>query len=223
MNILHIACSPREATSESTQLAHNIIDRLVAREPEARIVNRRVSTRAMANVDASYATSQQSTADISQEGSAALSHRLIDELQHADMLVISTPMHNFSLPSALKAWIDHVARVRHTFNVGANGKTGLLSDRPVFIAVASGGRFSGECARQPDFLTPYLTAVLNMIGLKNLTFFSVEGTAMGPDILHEARINADRALQAHFNTLHQQSTGWLDADQSSQSEPSTRP
>ena len=115
---------------------------------------------------------QQSSADISQEGSIARSEELIAELESSDFVVIGTPMHNFTVPSALKAWIDHVVRVRRTFNVTKEGKVGRLRDRPVFVAVSSGGRFSGERARQPDFLTPYLKAVLGTIGLHDLTLSS---------------------------------------------------
>ena len=101
------------------------------------------------------------------------SEELIQELESSDFVVIGTPMHNFTVPSALKAWIDHIVRVRRTFNVTTEGKVGTLRDRPVFVAVSSGGRFSGERARQPDFLTPYLKAILGTIGLHDLTFFSV--------------------------------------------------
>ncbi len=107
-------------------------------------------------------------------------------------------MHNFTVPSALKAWIDHVVRARRTFNVTKEGKVGRLRDRPVFVAVSSGGRFSGERARQPDFLTPYLKAVLGTIGLHDLTFFSVQGTGSGPVAVTAARAKADRTLQEYF-------------------------
>jgi hypothetical protein len=74
----------------------------------------------------------------------------------------------------------------------------LLTDRPVFIAVSAGGRFSGERTRQPDFLTPYLKAVFGIIGLHDLTFFTVEGTGYGPDGVTQARIKADQALEEYF-------------------------
>ena len=45
------------------------------------------------------------------------SEELIAELESSDFVVIGTPMHNFTVPSALKAWIDHVVRVRRTFTV----------------------------------------------------------------------------------------------------------
>ena len=62
-------------------------------------------------------------------------------------------------------------------------------------------RFSGERARQPDFLTPYLKAVLGIIGLHDLTFFSVQGTGSGPDAVAEARARTDQALQEHFSAF----------------------
>ncbi len=105
----------------------------------------------------------------------------------------------FTVPSGLKAWIDHIVRVRRTFNVTTQGKVGTLRDRPVFVAVSSGGRYSGDHARQPDFLTPYLKAILATIGLHDLTFFSVEGAAFGQDAAAQARARADQALQAYFS------------------------
>lgn len=198
MNILHVSCSPRGQASESYRLSQTVIGHLLKNNPTAELINRVVGSGGIAHVDENYAISQQSLEDIAEDGSFIQSEVLINELQSADVLVISTPMHNFTVPSALKVWIDHVARVRRTFNVGAQGKTSLLRDRPVFVAIASGGRFSGERARQPDFLTPYLKAVLNMIGLHDLHFFTVEGTALGPDAVAEARANTDQALQAYF-------------------------
>jgi FMN-dependent NADH-azoreductase len=114
-------------------------------------------------------------------------------------------MHNLSVPSALKAWIDHVVRARRTFHMSREGKVGTLRDRPVFIGVSSGGRFSGEHARQPDFLTPYLKLILGTIGLHDLTFFSVEGTGAGPDAVAEARALADRTVQEYFSSVSRMS------------------
>ena len=101
----------------------------------------------------------------------------IAELVEADMLVIGTPMHNFTVPAALKAWIDLVVRPFHTFAPGENGKVGLLPDKPVFIAIASGGHFHGEGAAQPGFLTPYLAAVLGVSGVRAVHLLHMQGAA----------------------------------------------
>lgn len=196
--ILHVTCSPRGEAAESDRLAQKIIGFLLRQEPAAIVVNRVIGNGAMPHIDRDYAISQGSSADVSQEGSMALSEILIREVEEADYVVIGTPMHNLTIPSVLKAWIDHVVRVRRTFHMTPAGKEGRLRDRPVFVAIASGGRFSGDRMRQPDFLTPYLTTILGMIGLHDLTFFSVQGTGGKPSAVAESRDQADHALQAHF-------------------------
>ncbi|WP_440533753.1 FMN-dependent NADH-azoreductase [Variovorax sp. YR566] len=200
MKILHVNCSSRGQASESFRLSRKIVDLLLKKSPDAVLVKREIGGGALRHIDANYALAQHSsTTEINQEGSISTSEELIRELENSDVVVIGTPMHNLSVPSALKAWIDHVVRARRTFNVGAAGKVGTLRDRPVFIAVASGGRFSGEHARQPDFLTPYLTTILGTIGLKDLNFFSIQGTGLGPDVVAHARAKTDLALQAYFS------------------------
>lgn len=205
MNILHVTCSPRGHASESDRIARKIIGFLLKREPTATLVNRVIGGGTISHIDESYATAlgatQASPAELLPEGSMFQSEKLIQELERSDIVVIATPMHNFTVPSALKAWIDHIVRVRRTFNVTEEGKTGVLRDRPVFVAVSSGGRYSGERARQPDFLTPYLKAILGTIGLHDLIFFSVQGTGAGPNALAAATTRTDRALQAYFSSF----------------------
>ncbi|HEY4345488.1 MAG TPA: NAD(P)H-dependent oxidoreductase [Parvibaculum sp.] len=204
--ILHVSCSPRGQVAESYRLSRKIVGFLLEREPMAVLVERVIGDGVLSHIDESYATAlgatQPSPAEMSLEGSFFRSEELIRELESSDCLVIGTPMHNFTVPSALKAWIDHIVRVRRTFDLTTDGKTALLRDRPVFIAVSSGGRYSGEGARQPDFLTPYLRTILGSVGLHDLIFFSVEGTAFGADAVAKARIKTDQALRAHFDRPH---------------------
>ncbi|WP_246252632.1 FMN-dependent NADH-azoreductase [Allomesorhizobium camelthorni] len=103
-------------------------------------------------------------------GSLDVSEALIQEVEAADVIVIGTPMHNFTIPSVLKAWIDQILRVGRTMTSTTAGKVGMLRDRPVFIGVTSGGVFTGDRANQPDFLTPYLSLAFGSIGLKTLQY-----------------------------------------------------
>jgi FMN-dependent NADH-azoreductase len=199
MKILHVSCSPRGQAAESDRLAQKIIGYLRrSATPAASLITRVVAAGGISPIDNDYAVSQQASADVSEAGSAAHSDELIQELESADFVVIGTPVHNFTVPAALKLWIDHVVRVRRTFNVSPQGKLGTLRDRPVFVAVSSGGRYSGERSHQPDFLTPYLKAIFGIIGLRDLTFFAVQGTAFGAEAVAAARAQADRELQAYF-------------------------
>ncbi|MET3896326.1 FMN-dependent NADH-azoreductase [Devosia sp. UYZn731] len=197
--ILHVSCSPRGQDAESYRLSQKIIGHLQRQEPATIVVDRVIGDGRLPSVDSDYALSQGSAADVSDRGSMILSEQLVGEVESADVIVISTPMHNYTVPATLKTWIDHVARARRTFDVGAAGKVGLLRDRQVFIAIAAAGRFSGERARQPDFLTPYLQAILNMIGLHDLTFFSVQGTGSSPDNVARARTRTDEILEDYFD------------------------
>jgi FMN-dependent NADH-azoreductase len=204
MKILHITCSPRGQQSASYRLSQRVMDRLLAEHPAAQIVTRDLWAEPLPHVDGEYAAALGGTRDGAPAANArglsslAMSDRLIAELRDADCVVIATPMHNFTVPSVLKAWLDHVVRIGVTFNATPEGKIGTLADRPVYIAVSSGGYRTGERARQPDFLEPYLRAILGTIGLKNLNFVSAEATVAGPDATTAAYAAVERELNLHF-------------------------
>jgi FMN-dependent NADH-azoreductase len=202
MNLLHIVCSPRGAQSESYRLSLEIIAHLAKRRNETPLAIETLNADTLAHIDVEYANAVgygvQPASNPSDPGSLSQSEQLIRTLENSDTIVIATPMHNYTVPSGLKTWIDHVVRVRRSFRSTPQGKVGILPDRPVFVAVSSGGRYSGENARQPDFLTPYLKAALATIGLKTVTFFSVEGTAQDHESVTASRQMARRAMAEHF-------------------------
>jgi FMN-dependent NADH-azoreductase len=178
MKILHIDCSPRPE-SFSRELSAAIAGKLREISPDAIISRCDFGAFPLPHAAPAYATTLSSPATLAAplKGALELSEALIREIEAADAIVIGTPMHNLTVPSVLKAWIDQILRAGRTFKSTPGGKVGLLQDRPVFVGIASGGVFSGERANQPDFLTPYLTAVLSSMGLKSLQFFSVQATA----------------------------------------------
>ncbi|WP_256432947.1 NAD(P)H-dependent oxidoreductase [Martelella soudanensis] len=99
------------------------------------------------------------------------SERLIRELEQTDALIISTPMHNYTVPANLKLWIDLVLRAGRSFGFRNGRKVGLLGDRPTVVIAASGGTVTSK-ATQPDHLTGYLADVLGTIGITNLRSFT---------------------------------------------------
>ncbi|MGH6617434.1 FMN-dependent NADH-azoreductase [Sphingomonas sp.] len=199
MNILHIICSPRPG-SHSRHLSSAVVDRLIAGRPDARVTTRDLGRDPLPPVNHDFAESLSSPAALAAVVGTDifdLSDQLIVELERADILVIGTPMNNFTVPVTLKAWIDQVVRIGRTFMPSPAGKVGLLKDRPVFIAIASGGFFLGDNARQPDFLTPYLTAILGCIGLTDIRFLSLQGAAfLEPDRLATQREELLRMVDA---------------------------
>jgi len=180
MKILHIDCSPR-AESYSRALSAGIVDRLLETHPAAVIVRRDLGRYPIPHALEDYARALSSPAALAHSddtGAMELSEQLIQEVEAADIVVIGTPMNNFTVPSVLKAWIDQILRFGRTFTAAGPGvKVGLLRDRPVYIGVASGGVFAGERANQPDFLRPYLIAALGCVGLQTLHFLPLQATA----------------------------------------------
>jgi FMN-dependent NADH-azoreductase len=178
MNILHIDCSPRRE-SHSRRLSAAIVEEILGILPGACIIRRDLGAAPLPHAPADYAATLSSPLTLAEpiRGSLDLAEALIAEIEAADVIVIGTPVHNLTIPSVLKAWIDQVLRAGRTMMTTSAGNVGMLRDRPVFIGVASGSAFKGPRATQPDFLTPYLSEVLRSIGLKSLQFLWIEGTA----------------------------------------------
>jgi FMN-dependent NADH-azoreductase len=196
MNIFHIDSSPR-LESHSRQLSGAIVKKLLEVAPGSSITRRDLGAEPLPHTVSQYAAALASPATLAAppKGSLDVSEALIQEVEAADVIVIGTPMYNFSIPSTLKAWIDQILRVGRTMKSTPAGKVGMLRDRPVFIGVSSGGVFAGDRANQPDFVTPYLTLAFNSIGLKTLQFFPLQATAfLDRDQAPVARENALAAI-----------------------------
>jgi FMN-dependent NADH-azoreductase len=87
-------------------------------------------------------------------------------------------VYNFSIPSVLKAWFDHLARAGKTFKYTANGPEGLVKGKKIYLAIASGAIFSEGEMKSYDFVEPYLRVVLGFLGMTDVTTIRVEGVAI---------------------------------------------
>ncbi len=124
---------------------------------------------------ATHTPAEQRTAE--QEDALAESDLLIGELLSADELVVGVAMHNFSIPSVLKLWIDQVVRVGRTFSYDASGPKGLVTGKKLTILTATGGHYEpGSPASPMNFAEPYLRAMLGFIGLVDVTSITAGGT-----------------------------------------------
>ena len=124
--------------------------------------------------------------DAAQSKALALSDSLIDELQAASVITIGVPMYNFSIPSALKAWIDHVVRAGRTFEYTPDGPRGLVTGKRAVLFLAAGGVYSDGPYKPYDFQETYLRAILGFIGITDVRVVRAEGLAMGADAVSSA-------------------------------------
>jgi FMN-dependent NADH-azoreductase len=182
--ILQILVSPRPRAF-SRQVACDIVARIAGWHPGAQIIERDLAADPPPHPDLDlYEAILSPTPD--GDPRFVLSERLIAELEAADFVVIGTPMNNFAVPSTLKAWVDHIVRIRRTFRSSPEGKIGMLHDRPLIVVSAHGGYCGDTPPGQPDFLTPYLCAIFATVGIHTVEFLRLEGMSRGSDAIARA-------------------------------------
>jgi FMN-dependent NADH-azoreductase len=183
--LLFLTASPNRRQSAAYRFAETMVESLCQRYPALVLNWRDFATDPLTPLRADYgaALMKRTPAD---DPAFVESERLIGELESSDVLLIATPMHNFTVPAALKLWIDHVLRIGRSFSAGPEGKVGLLADRPTYIVVSSGGFHQGPEARQPDFLTEYLRVALKTIGIGDVHFVYLQGLVGGDEAVSAA-------------------------------------
>jgi FMN-dependent NADH-azoreductase len=178
--LLKIDVSPRGEHSISRKLGNHFATEWQSNHVGGKIVTRDLATTRIPYVDLPWIAGAFSAPDThTDEHKAALkiSDELIGELLAADEVVISTPMYNFNVPAALKAWIDHIVRLNKTFSFGADGLKGLAAGKKVTIIIASGSEYtSGSPMESYNAQGPYLRIVFGFIGITDITIVHAGGT-----------------------------------------------
>lgn len=181
--LLRIDTSVRQQGSTSRALADAFEQAWRARHPQGEVHRRDLAVQALPHIDArtieGFYTAPEAM-DASLREATALSDTLIQELKGAHTLLISAPIYNFSIPSALKAWIDHVVRMGHTVSFDGQRFTGLVTQPRAVLALAYGaGGYQGPLMAM-DHLKPYLTQLLGFLGMGRVEVLSAEGTNLDP-------------------------------------------
>lgn len=193
-HVLRIDSSARQGDSISRELGDEVIRRL-SEANTTMTLDVIDLAEGMPHIDGDWVAANLTPADrrsAAQRERLAASDRAVEMLKAADAVVLTAPVYNFSVPSVLKAWIDHVCRAGLTFRYTEQGPQGLLDDRPVYLVMASGGVPFGSAA---DFASPYLRQVFRFIGIRDVRLIGAEGVARDPDGARDAAI---RMLEHHF-------------------------
>jgi FMN-dependent NADH-azoreductase len=179
-SLLHIDVSPRGNYSISRQLSAAAAKAWQAKHAGGKVTTRDLTRTPLTFVDLDWILGSFATADQQTEQhrkALALSDELIAELAAADTVILGTPMYNFAIPAALKAWIDHIVRDGKTFRYGESGPEGLLKGKKGVIAIASGGSYAaGSGLEFLDHETGYLKFILGFIGITDVSFVHGGGT-----------------------------------------------
>ncbi len=194
LRVLRIDASARGEGSVTRELADRFIAGLTQRTGEVALTRRDLA-QGLSFIGADWIAANFTTADArnaDQHAALAGSDALVKEVQAADVWVIATPIYNFGVPASLKAWVDQIARAGLTFRYTEEGPRGLLSDRKVYILVASGGTEVGSTI---DFATPWLRFVLGFLGITDVEVIAADcGNVRGVAAAEQAAARADAVL-----------------------------
>lgn len=187
-SILRIDSSARTEGSVTRDLLDTIEAKL-----DGTVTRRDVGGAAVPQITGTWVASNFTPADERTEehrATLALSDTLIAEIKAADTLLIGLPIYNFSVPGALKAWIDLVCRAGVTFKYTDTGPVGLLTGKRAIVAVASGGVPMGS---DSDFATGYIRHVLGFIGITDVQFVAADQQAQkGEQAIADAKAEIEK-------------------------------
>jgi FMN-dependent NADH-azoreductase len=202
--LLHISVSPRGTDSISRQLGDAAVEAWKANNPGGRVIERDLAKTPLTFVDFDWIAGAFSPPEYHTENhkkALALSNELVSELLEADEIILATPMYNFAVPAALKAWIDHVVRAGKTFRYTASGTPeGLLAGqhKKVLVIIASGGSYpEGSPMAALNYEIPYLRFILAYMGITDVRFVHAGGTAS----LMQGRVSPDEFLAPYRNEI----------------------
>ncbi len=189
LNILKVDASGRAAGSITRALTADVVDALTAHHGEVSVVNRDLAD-GIGLIDERWIganfTAEEDRDDL-QRAALAESDALVAELQAADIVVIGSPIYNFGVPAALKAWVDLIARARLTFRYTDKGPVGLLQGKKAYLVIASGGT---PVDSDIDFATPYLRQALRFVGITDVEVIAADrANVRGSEALDAARVS----------------------------------
>lgn len=194
--LLRVDTSPRAEASYSRQLADALQSRILKSHGIESVVTRDLAQGPVPHIQQDTITGFYTPPDAmtpSLVEATELSDILIDELKGATAVLVSAPIYNFSMPSSLKAWIDQIVRIGHTFSYDGENFGGLVPASHAYLALSYGAMGYEESGpmRGMNFLEPYLTALFGFLGVETVEAFDVQGTTAEEAVVaaaHEAAI-----------------------------------
>ncbi len=174
--LLVVETSPRGDQSISRTMTRRFVARWLEAHQDGEVVERDLMETDLPFVTAPWLRAYFTPADqhsAEMKEALRLSDELVGEILVADHIVIATPVYNYNVPAALKAWVDHI--VRKGLTLGPDG-SGLVVGKKATVLLASGGVYTdGSPIRDRDIATQYLRLILGVIGITDVTIVAGGG------------------------------------------------
>ncbi len=194
MKLLHIIATPRANESNTLRTTNAFIESLRAKYADLSVdvmdvFNQDLPAIAGENIENKYTLMLGQPIDKHHEESWKQIERLIQHFLSADIYLISTPMWNFSIPYALKYYIDSIIQPGYAYKYNELGQpVPLVLGKKMVCITSRGGDYSQNSPLHAyDFQEPYLRAIFGFIGITDLHFINVQPMDITP-ALREAAI-----------------------------------
>jgi FMN-dependent NADH-azoreductase len=191
--LLQINASLAGAEGQSSKLADHFVADWLAKHPGGHVVKRDLALDPVPHLTAqrfqAFLANPESRTE-EQKLVSDYSDALIAELRQADVVVLAVPMYNFSVPSTLRAYFDHIARAGVTFRYTETGPEGLLKGKKAYLFITRGGIY----ADAKDTQTPYLKQFLGFIGISDVEVVSAQGLGYGDETRQQSLAAAREAI-----------------------------
>lgn len=192
--LLQVNASIFSTAGQSSQLTEEFVAAWRGKRPDTEVIVRDLASDPVPHLTAERFQAflkKPGERTAAEQGVVRYSDALIDELKRADVIVLGLPLYNFGVPSALKAYFDHVARAGATFRYTESGPVGLLTGKKAYVFATRGGLYAGTPL---DTQTQYVRNFLRFLGIADVEFVYAEGLAISEQTKQAAVLQARGAV-----------------------------
>ncbi|MDH3192909.1 MAG: NAD(P)H-dependent oxidoreductase [Acidimicrobiia bacterium] len=193
MRVLHIVATPRSDASNTLRVSKAFLGALAARHQDAEIetidlYRHDLPAVAGQNIENKYLLMGGASLDDAQSPAWESIEDLITSFKAADVHLISSPMWNFSIPYALKYYIDAIVQPGYLFRYDEQGRAiGLVEGKRMVCVTTRGGDYSpGSPFHAYDFQEPYLRAIFGFVGIEEIEFVNAQPMDITPQLREQA-------------------------------------
>lgn len=173
--LLRVDSTINRADSYSVAVADTFQNEWLANSPGATVILRDLATDPIPYItEEANALKRTPPENLTKEQRAVarVASDLVDEVLNADVVVITAPLYNYSIPATLKSWIDRLSADPRAFT-----PTPMFEGKPALVVSARGGSFrDGTPKAGWDHAGPYLQHIFGTVMGFDVTYVEPELT-----------------------------------------------
>jgi FMN-dependent NADH-azoreductase len=182
--LLHIIATPRAEESRTLKVSASFLETFTPSHPDwvveaLDLTKQELPSLTVKRVDGKYMLlgGKELSGQFRAAWQEIIQH--IEKFLSADAYLVSTPMWNFSVPYPLKHYLDVIVQPKYLFQYTKTGVEGLVKNRKMAVITSRGGDYSTAATRASDLQEPYLRAIFEYVGIKDIAFIHAQPMDMG--------------------------------------------